>query len=323
MPDKRCFGIVAGAVVLTVCLAIALIVDSVHVIDEGEVGVYFVYGELEYTLGYPGVNWAQPFVTKVERITSRPITNTLEDIDTVTVDGIEITYHDVEVISDVEENQILPLVEKYGPQFRTVMVFDRIREEMRLYSANHTIDEVYNSKFLNMVQKVKTRVEANIKRLGMNGIKVLNLVIPKPSIPEDIALNYQKVKVQWTEQLVATQKQKTELIKKETESQKAQADANRLKAVLEIDVQKNLLDKESQKKLAQIENEILKAREQNKADVENYKKTKESEANAKLFTKEYVQLEMAKAMTTNTKMFFSGDNSPLGAIFAKVFGQGQ
>ena len=35
------------------------------------------------------------------------------------------------------------------------------------------------------------------------------------------------------------------------------------------------------------------------------------------------QLEMAKAMSNNTKMFFSGDNSPLGAIFAKIFAQGQ
>ena len=58
MPDKRCLGIVAGAVVLTVCLGIALIVDSIHVIDEGEVGVYYVYGDLEETLGYPGKEMA-------------------------------------------------------------------------------------------------------------------------------------------------------------------------------------------------------------------------------------------------------------------------
>ena len=54
MPDKRVLGTIAGAVVLAVCLGIALIVDSIHVIDEGEVGVYYVYGELEDTLGYPG-----------------------------------------------------------------------------------------------------------------------------------------------------------------------------------------------------------------------------------------------------------------------------
>ena len=52
---------------------------------------------------------------------------------------------------------------------------------------------------------------------GEDGIEILNLVIPKPEIPLDIAQNYKQVKVQWTEQLVATQQQKTERIKKETE----------------------------------------------------------------------------------------------------------
>lgn len=66
----------------------------------------------------------------------------------------------------------------------------------------------------------------NVNRLGKVGdddepaIEILNLVVPKPDIPHDIAQNYKKVKVQWTEQLVATQEKKTEEIKKETELMK-------------------------------------------------------------------------------------------------------
>ena len=71
--------------------------------------------------------------------------------------------------------------------------------------------------FLDIVEIVKENVENSIKRLGEEGIEILNLVIPKPEIPIDIAQNYKQVKVQWTEQLVATQQQKTERIKKETE----------------------------------------------------------------------------------------------------------
>lgn len=46
--------------------------------------------------------------------------------------------------------------------------------------------------------------------------------------------------MQWTEQLVATQQQKTEAIKKETESLKAVADANRQKSVLKIEIEKQV-----------------------------------------------------------------------------------
>ena len=146
-------------------------------------------------------------------------------------------------------------------------------------------------------------------------------VIPKPDIPSDIARNYKAVKVQWTEQLVATQQQKTEKIKKETETMMAVLDAHRQKEVLEIDIQKDILRKEGEKKLSELENEIVKLREKNVADYENYKKIKESEANQKLYTSDYVRLELAKSLATNTKFFFSGDQSPLGAVLAKIMGQ--
>merc|ERR1712242_285981 len=102
--------------------------------------------------------------------------------------------------------------------------------------------------FLDIVGIVKDNVQAHIIRLGeglngISGITILNLAIPKPDIPRDIAANYKAVKVQWTEQLVATQQQKTEKIKKETEKIKAILDAERQKDVLEIDIQKEILRK--------------------------------------------------------------------------------
>merc|ERR1712110_1309579 len=142
-------------------------------------------------------------------------------------------------------------------------VFDRIKEELRIFSASHTIDEVYNTKFLDIVDTVLEKTRASIKRLGEDGIEILNLVIPKPEIPLDIARNYKQVKVQWTEQLVATQQQKTEQIKKETEQLKAVADANRQKAVLEIKIQEKLLEVGGQKNVSLINNEILQAAEEN------------------------------------------------------------
>ena len=79
------------------------------------------------------------------------------------------------------------------------------------------------------------------------------------------------MKVQWTEQLVAAQQQKTEQIKKETEQIKvfqlllylqmfydqAVADANRQKAVLEIKIQENIIEVEGKRNVSIITNQIL------------------------------------------------------------------
>ena len=250
-----------------------------------------------------------PFVTKIERLTTRPTTHTLPPTSTVTQDGIAIDFHDIQVISRVEEGQVIALVKKYGTNFKKTLVEDRIQENLRLFCANHTINEVYITEFDTIVENVRKEVKASITTLGQDGIELINLVVPKPDIPKDIADNYKRVKVQWTEQLVANQSQITEAIKKRTEVQ-----------IQEIENQKSILKKQGEQELSRLENEILKEREQNKVDIDTYKKQKLADANKLLFTPEYMQLEIAKSMSTNTKFYFSGDKGPLGAVFSKVIG---
>merc|ERR1712083_707122 len=224
---------------------------------------------------------------------------------------------------------LIPMVRKFGLDFRGSLIFDRIKEELRIFCANHTIDQVYNTEFLDIVQHVKDNVELSIRRLASmpsdnimteNGVEILNLVIPKPEIPVDIAKNYKQVKVQWTEQLVAAQQQKTEKIKKETELLKAVADAERKKKVLEITIQQRIIEEEGAKNVSLINNEIKKAAEQNEADILKYKLEKEAEANNALYTDNYIKLNLAKTLANNTKFYFSGQQSELGGLLAKIIG---
>merc|ERR1712141_241740 len=331
MPDldgpPRCSnsvkGMVAGGIILFILIfSTGIAIDSLHTINEGNVGIYFVHGALDDRYTYPGTHWAIPFVTDVKEVTIRPVTSTMSLIRTITKDGIANTFSKVQVISDVKEAQLIPLIKKYGLEFRDALIFDRISEELRIFCANHTVDEVYNEMFLDIVDIVKGRVTSAIDKLiGDESVKILNIVIPKPEIPIDIARNYKQVKVQWTEQLVATQQQKTDKIKKETESIKAVLDAEREKKVLAIEIEKDILQKEGKKNLSSLENQIIKEREENQANVDNYKKTQEAEANARLYTGDYVKLEMAKALSENTKFFFSGESSPLGAVLTKIMGE--
>jgi len=311
----------SGSTAFLLILFSILLGCSIHKINEGTVGIYFRSGALLDKVTYPGIHFAMPFITDIERIKIRPRTDTLPGIKTITKDGIENEFHGVQVITDVKPASLVHLVKKFGLEFHSTLVFDRIFEELRIFCANHTVDEVYNTMFLDIVESVTNNVVDTIETLGDGGIKVYHLTVPKPQIPPDIAKNYMQVKVQWTEQLVATQKQKTEKIKKETETIKAVADAERQKQVLEIDIQKEILRKEGEKKLSTLENQILQERLKNKADLESYSKIKVAEANKNLYSKEYIQLEMAKALSNNTKFFFSGDESPLGSVLAKIMGQ--
>merc|ERR1711936_383554 len=285
--------VVVSLVVVSVGIVIACLVDSYHKIHEGNVGIYFRHGALQERVTEPGVHFMMPFI---------------ED------------FREIQAITTIKKDKIITMTKQFGVEFKNVLIYDRIKENLRIFCANHTINEVYNTLFLSIVQQVLTNVRTSIVRLGEDGIEILNLVVPKPEIPADIAHNYKQVKVQWTEQLVANQTQKTEEIRKKTELIKAVADAERQKAVLEIKIQEQILEKEGQKNVSSINNEIRREAEQNEANIAKYKIEKEAEANSQLFTDKFVQLNLAKSLSNNTKFYFSGDNSALGSIFSKVLG---
>ena len=311
-----CIAGVGTALVLA--LFIGMLAHSLHRIDEGHVGVYFKYGALQNSVGHPGLNTMTPWVSTYEQITVRPDSQILNTFTAVTKDAIPITFKDVEVISSVPQENVLWLVKKFGVNFRTVLVYDRLREEVKRYAFGHDIDDVYNERFLEMSELVITETAKNIERLAQGKIEIINLIIPKPEIPKDIAANYQKVKVEWTEKLVAEKEQEKIQVRKETEELKAVADANRLKAVKRIDIEKEILQKEAEKNISAIENERYRLEEENKANVLKYKKEKEAEGNKLVFTDEYLKIHMSQVFSNNTKLYFSGDNTPFGAIFNKL-----
>ena len=87
----------------------------------------------------------------------------------------------------------MPLIRQYGMEFKSALVFDRISEELKIYCAGHNIDDVYNTKFLEISPHVLNETRKSIERLSNGSVHIINLVIPKPDIPLDIAENYKQV----------------------------------------------------------------------------------------------------------------------------------
>ena len=172
---------------------LATIIDSYHKINEGHVGVYFKYGALLDELTVPGVHFKAPFVTDCKELQTRPVTDTLNAFDAITKDGIQNKFKGIQIITRVKIDKLIGVVRKFGLDFKQALVFDRVKEELRIFSANHTVDEVYNTMFLEIVHEVQKNVEEKIRRLSDDAVEILNLVIPKPNIPPDIAHNYKQV----------------------------------------------------------------------------------------------------------------------------------
>ena len=191
--NKRVLRVCSGILVVLVAIITSVILSSLHRVEEGNVGIYYKYGALLEDITHPGMHYMAPFVTDVRDIQIRPQTDTLPPLVSITKDGIQNTFNDVQVISRVKVDQLIAMVRKFGVSFRESLIYDRVKEELRIFCANHTIDQVYNTMFLDIAKKVRTNLDDSITRLGEGGIEILNLVISKPSIPSDIAHNYKQV----------------------------------------------------------------------------------------------------------------------------------
>ncbi len=60
-------------------------------------GIYFKHGALMKGVTHPGVHWMAPFVTEVQEISIRPQTDTLRPISSITKDGIQNRFNEVQV----------------------------------------------------------------------------------------------------------------------------------------------------------------------------------------------------------------------------------
>ena len=305
-------------VVILPIITIVALVDGYHQVEEGHQGVYFKYGALLDEVAGPGLHFKQAFVTKARSVVIRPEEVTMSDVQAITRDGIEINFDHISVLSRTNASHVLKLIKTFGIEFKQVLIYDRIKEDLQIFCANKTVDEIYNEKFLEIVEAITEDVKAQIKDFGEEGVEILNLVVSKPSIPADIAQNYKQVKVQWTKQLVAKQEKVTEEIKKETELLKAVADANREKEVLAIKIEEQILETKGKQNVSEINNKIEQDKENNLADIAEYAKQAEARGNKELFSPDYVKLEVAKSLANNTKIFFSGENTALGGLLSKI-----
>ena len=123
--------IVSAVFVVLLGIVIACLADSYHKIHEGNVGIYFKHGALQERVTEPGVHFMMPFVEDYREVRVRPETFTMEPIKAITKDGIENTFREITAITRSKKDKVITLTKEFGVDFKNVLVFDRIKENLR------------------------------------------------------------------------------------------------------------------------------------------------------------------------------------------------
>merc|ERR1712141_858991 len=170
----------------------------------------------------------------------------------------------------------------------------------------HNLQEVYIDLFDQIDENLKNAIQSDLSSMAP-GLKVLSVRVTKPKIPEAIRKNYELMEGEKTKLLISTQRQKVVEKEAETERKKAVIEAEKEAHVAKIQYERMIMEKESNQKIAEIEDSIHLAREKAKSDAEFYRVQKQAEANKLLLTPEYIEMKRIESLSNNQKVYFGPD----------------
>lgn len=163
------------------------------------------------------------------------------------------------------------------------------------------------------------------------GLKILNVRVTKPKIPDAIFKNYELMEAEKTQLLISIEHQRVVEKNAETERKKAVIEAEKHAQISKIQFEQKIMEKESVQRMEQIENKIQSDRYRSQADNELYIAQQQvnlnqlnvlirfrfffticysqAKANQLLLTPEYLELKKYEAIALNNKIYF-GEKIP-------------
>jgi len=293
----------AGAILFAVCVLGLFTSLSIHKIDEGHVGVYYRGGALLQTTTGPGFHLLIPFLTSYKAVQTTLQTDEVKDIPCGTSGGVVIYFDKIEVVNLLSASSVYEIVKNFTADYDKSLIFNKIHHELNQFCSVHTLQEVYIDLFSDIDEQLRDALQKELNVIAP-GLYIQAVRVTKPKIPETIRKNYELMEGEKTKLLISVQHQKVVEKEAETERKRALIEAEKVALVAKIQYDQKIMEKESEKKIADIEVEMHVNKEKSLADAAFYKALKETESNKAKLSPEFLELMKYEAIAQNTKIFF-------------------
>ncbi|XP_035256325.1 erlin-1 [Anguilla anguilla] len=296
-----------GAVVAAITgVLFILLHSSIHKIEEGHLAVYYRGGALLTAPNGPGYHIMLPFITTYRSVQTTLQTDEIKNVPCGTSGGVMIYFDRIEVVNMLVPSAVLEIVKNYTADYDKTLIFNKIHHELNQFCSVHTLQEVYIELFDIIDENLKIALQKDLNVMAP-GLTIQAVRVTKPKIPESIRRNFELMEAEKTRLLITVQTQKVVEKEAETERKKAIIEAQKSAQVAEINFQQKVMEKETEKRISEIEDGAFLARERARADAEFYTAAKYTEANALKLTPEYLELMKYQAIAANSKIYFGQD----------------
>uniref|UniRef100_A0A8C5FMS4 Band 7 domain-containing protein n=1 Tax=Gadus morhua TaxID=8049 RepID=A0A8C5FMS4_GADMO len=269
---------------------------SVHKIEEGHTGVYYRGGALLTTTSGPGFHLMLPFITSYKPVQTTLQTDEVKNVPCGTRYGCVLYL--VFMLFDIVRN--------FTADYDKALIFNKVHHELNQFCSVHSLQEVYIGLFDQIDENLKLTLQEDLNSMAP-GLIIQAVRVTKPVIPESIRRNYELMESEKTKLLISQQTQKVVEKEAETERLKAVIEAEKVAQVSEIKFGQKVMEKETEKKISEIEDAGFLARQRARADAEFYTANRLAEANKMKLTPAYLQLVKFQAIAANSKIYFGSE----------------
>ncbi|XP_020380615.1 erlin-2-B-like [Rhincodon typus] len=295
-----------SVVAVAAAILAAMIFSSVHKVEEGHIAVYYRGGALLKATSGPGFHLMLPFITTFKTVQNTVQTDEVKNVPCGTSGGVMIYFDRIEVVNFLIPSAVYDIVRNYTADYDKTLIFNKIHHELNQFCSVHTLQEVYIELFDRIDEDLKLALQQDLTAMAP-GLIIHAVRVTKPNIPETIRRNYELMESEKTKLLIAAQKQKVVEKEAETERKKALIEAEKVAQVAEIKFAQMIMEKETEKRISEIEDGIFVAREKARADADFYTAQQVAEANRLKLSPEYLQLLKYRAIASNSKIYFGKD----------------
>lgn len=281
---------------------------AVHKIEEGHVGVYYRGGALLRSTSEPGYHVMMPFITTFRSVQTTLQTDEVKNVPCGTSGGVMIYFDRIEVVNLLAIDKVYDTVKNYTADYDKTLIYNKIHHELNQFCSVHNLQEVYINLFDQIDENLKTALQQDLTVLAP-GLFIQAVRVTKPKIPEQIRKNYETMEGEKTKLMITTERQKVVEKEAETERKRALIEAEKESMVAKIHWDQKIMERESERKMSEIEDMTHLAREKARSDAEFYKLEKSALSNKLLLTPEYLELRRYEALAANNKVYF-GNSIP-------------
>ncbi|KTF84315.1 hypothetical protein cypCar_00016217 [Cyprinus carpio] len=252
-------------------------------------------GALLTTTSGPGFHLMLPLITTFKSVQVN---------DRLYIGGVMIYFDCIEVVNYLVPSAVYGTVRNFTADYDKALIFNKVHHELNQFCSVHTLQEVYIGLFVacclldQIDENLKLTLQQDLTSMAPGLIIQQAVRVTKPNIPESIRRNYELMESERTKLLIAAQTQKVVEKEAETERKKAVIEAEKVAQVAEIKFGQKVMEKETEKKISEIEDSAFLARQKAKADAEFYTAQRAAEAN---------KLMKFKAIAANSKIYFGSE----------------